>query len=107
MSLTVYVNDLALETIRDRRGEMPVGAMVIKDNFTADGALDSTTLMYKTTGSVVDAVTAGDSEWFWLKWRPDGSVDAAGDVDTCSQCHQMAAQNDSLMTGSIEPVPDP
>jgi len=95
--LTVYLNDLALEAVQSRRGTMPLGAMVIKDNFSADGILNATTLMYKRM------VPDSDSgPWFWMKWQPEETIEAAGAVDSCLGCHGMASANDYLMTGSIQ-----
>ena len=94
--LTTYVNRQALEGIETRNGTMPVGAMIIKDNFSAEGDLVATTLMYKRGSEQSDA-----SGWFWMKWQPDNTIDAAGPVEGCRSCHGMAQDNDFILTAPI------
>lgn len=96
LMLTTYVNRLALEGIETRNGAMPVGAMIVKDNFSAEGDLVATTLMYKRAGEQSDP-----SGWFWMKWQPDNTIDAAGPVEGCRSCHGMAQGNDFILTAPI------
>jgi hypothetical protein len=98
MQLTTYDNRLAQDGIEALNGTMPTGAMIVKDNFTSDGERTATTLMYKRDGENSDS-----NGWFWMKWQPDGTIDATGAAESCRSCHGMAAGNDSLLTGSISP----
>jgi hypothetical protein len=93
--LTTYLNDLAYAAVENPEGSMPYGAMIIKDNFSAEQDLVASTLMYKRGG--------GASSWFWLKWQPDGGIDAFGTAQSCIDCHGMAEQNDYILTESISP----
>lgn len=100
--LTTYVNAPALQAVSDLAGEMPVGSVVVKDNFMPDGMLGATTVMYKVEGYNPEA-----SDWWWAKFMPDGSVDmdgmAQGRVEMCIGCHAGGADNDYLMTAKIGP----
>ena len=100
--LTTYVNAPALQAVTDLAGEMPVGSIVVKDNFMPDGMLGASTVMYKVEGYNPEA-----GDWWWVKFMPDGSVDmdgmAQGRVEGCIGCHAGGADNDYLMTAKIGP----
>ncbi len=100
--LTTYVNAPALQAVTDLAGELPVGSVVVKDNFMPDGTLGASTVMYKVEGYNPEA-----GDWWWAKFMPDGSVDmdgmAQGRVEGCIGCHAGKADNDYLMTAKIGP----
>ncbi len=85
----IFVNDVAAGSSTE---SMKNGAMVIKENYTPDRELAAVTVMYKVDGYNPEA-----GDWFWAKYQPDGSVDAAGKVEGCIQCHGGAVHNDYLM----------
>lgn len=65
---------------------MPDGAIIVKENYGPDQQkLVAVTPMYKVEGYNPDA-----GNWFWAKYAPDGSVQAAGKVDSCIECHKTA-----------------
>jgi len=98
--LTTYLNPAAAQAAADGAGQMPPGAIVVKDNFRPDGMLGASTVMYKIEGYNPEA-----GDWWWAKFMPDGSVDmdgmAQGRVEMCIGCHAKGADNDYLLTGSI------
>ena len=98
--LTTYLNPAAAQAAADGAGQMPPGAIVVKDNFMPDGMLGASTVMYKIEGYNPEA-----GDWWWAKFMPDGSVDmdgmAQGRVEMCIGCHAKGADNDYLLTGSI------
>ncbi len=94
--LTTYVNEPALRAIEERSGQMPNGAIIVKENYTPERQLAGVTVMYKKTGF---APEAGD--WFWLKYSPEGQIEEEGQVQGCIGCHSRAANNDYLFTGNI------
>ncbi|GAB4256912.1 cytochrome P460 family protein [Deferrisoma sp.] len=96
MLLTTYVNDLALGAIQGKKGTMPPGAIVVKENYTPQRQLAAVTVMWKVQGY---NPSAGD--WFWAKYGPNGAVQKAGKVAGCINCHGKAAGNDYLFTGSL------
>ena len=93
MLLTTYVNALAEDALTNGAAEMPDGAIVIKDNYAPDSTLAATTVMYKAEGYAPDR-----GDWFWAKYGADGSVQAAGHVESCESCHSQADDYDKLMT---------
>lgn len=93
MLLTTYVNALAEDALTNGAAEMPDGAIVVKDNYKPDSTLAATTVMYKAEGYAPD-----QGDWFWAKYGADGSVQAAGHVETCMGCHSQADDYDKLMT---------
>lgn len=87
MLLTTYVNDAALEGITPLMDgdadEMPLGSVIVKENYQPDSTLASVTVMYKAR-----QYDAEHGNWFWMKRMADGGVPASGRVDSCIDCHE-------------------
>jgi hypothetical protein len=49
--------------------------------------------MYKKAGFNPDA-----GDFFWLKYTPDGKIEAEGKVEMCIGCHAKAQGGDFLFT---------
>ena len=78
----LYVNRIALEAARAGK-EMPPGAIILKENYGKDGKkLIAVTPMFKIKGFN----PAGD-DWFWAKYKADGSVEKSGKLENCIECH--------------------
>jgi len=101
--LTTYVSPAAADAFETDAAAMPYGAIVVKENYSADGVLQAITVMYKVADYNPDA-----GDWFWARYLPDGSVDGAGALAgtpaSCIECHSSAAENDFLRTGPIGSV---
>ncbi len=95
--LTTYVNDNALRAIEGKRGQMPDGAIVAKENYSGDKQLMALTVMYKIKGYNPEA-----GDWFWAKYRPDGNIEGEGKMQMCIGCHAVKADNDYLFTGALK-----
>lgn len=95
--LITHVNPAALEAIQGKAGSLPDGAMVVKENYTPDKKLASVTVMYKRQG-----YNPGEGDYFWLKYAPDGTVQAEGKVKSCIQCHSLRRTNDFLYSGPLQ-----
>ena len=93
--LTTYLNEVAAEALAAGAGSMPVGAIIVKNNYM-DGMLMAVTAMVKTEDFNPD-----HNDWWFLKRTADGSVDAAGRFDGCEGCHGAARANDYVLTGSL------
>lgn len=93
MLLTTYVNPLAEDALTNGAAEMPDGAIVVKDNYAPDSTLMAHTVMYKAEG-----YDPNHASWFWAKYGADGTVEAAGRVDSCAECHAQASAQDYLVT---------
>ncbi len=98
MLLTTYVNDVAAGALVEPRGSMPVGAIIVKENYMADSTLAAVTVMYKT-----ESFNPEHNNWYFIKRNADGSVDAAGRFDGCQNCHGARADNDYILTSSLAP----
>lgn len=93
----IYVNEIALEAANSFDGTMPEGSMIVKENYVGTdpanpGELDALTIMYKVDGFNPDA-----GNWFWVKVKPSGSVDAEGAVDGCIGCHSQPNNQDYIL----------
>ncbi|MEX0960187.1 MAG: cytochrome P460 family protein [Burkholderiales bacterium] len=96
MLLTTYVNQPALDAIRNKAGTMPDGALVIKENYMPDGKLAAITVMYKAKN-----YNPSDGDWYWVKYGPDGGIEAEGKEPMCIACHSAVKNNDYLYTGPV------
>jgi hypothetical protein len=95
--LKLYVNDIALDTIVNKKGTFPEGSLLIKENYTDDKKLFLITVMYKSKG-----FNPAGHDWYWIKYKPDGEARLEGKVDACIDCHVGVASNDYVFTGSIK-----
>lgn len=108
--LTTYVNDAAYNAIVKKDGEMPYGAIIVKENYLRDKSFISITVMCKIKGYNTEG-----GDWFWAKLWPDGSVKRrltlnsigegvllAGKVGSCLECHSRQSENDYVYTGSLQ-----
>ena len=95
--LTTYVNKPALEAIQGKKGSMPAGAIVVKENYMPDKKLAAITVMYKVAGFNPEA-----GDWFWAKYAPDGKIEAEGKAAMCIGCHGQKKGNDFLFTGELK-----
>jgi hypothetical protein len=93
MLLTTYVNKPALGAIKGKKATLPVGSIVVKENYMPDKKLGAYTVMYKVAGYNPEA-----GDWFWAKYQPDGKIEMEGKADMCIGCHAQAKGNDYLMT---------
>lgn len=97
MLLTTYVNGAALDALRTGAGAMPVGAIIVKENYMAsDSSLAAVTVMYKT-----ESFNPDHNSWWFLKRNADGSVDAGGRGAGCESCHGARADNDYILTDDL------
>lgn len=100
MLLTSYLNASAFDALTGDAASMPNNAIVIKENYMPDSTLAAVTVMYKKEGYDPE-----HNDWFWVKYLPDGSVDADGNavgrVQGCIGCHGGAADNDYVMTADL------
>lgn len=105
--LTTYVNDASLETIIQKKGQMPPGAIIIEENYMPDKTLDSITVMHK-----VEGFNPKVNDWFWVKFGPDGKIATAekygqtlmlaGKVAACIECHGEQSANDYIFTSTLK-----
>ena len=77
--LTIRMNDAAFNAVG---GTMPAGAIIVKENYSPEGQLGATTVMYKSSGYNPD-----HNDWFWVKELADGSIEKEGKVMGCQDCH--------------------
>lgn len=101
-TVSIFMNETAYDALQNGDGKMPVGAMVIKENFMPDKTLAALTVMYKSPG-----FDPANNDWYWLQQLANGTAAAAGKVEGCTSCHLKVKDNDFLYTGSIAPRPEP
>lgn len=82
MLLTTYLNDTAYAGLTTGSGELPNGSIVVKENYMPDSTLAALTVMYSAEGYDPE-----HNDYFWAKYEADGTVEAAGRVESCISCH--------------------
>lgn len=92
--LTTYVNPPAYAAVAGKKGVMPSNAIIVKDNFSIEGELLGTTIMYKVEGYYPE-----HNDWYWLKVLPDGTSGPEGTPDGCVVCHAEVRSNDYVWVG--------
>jgi hypothetical protein len=95
--LTTYINLPALMGVVGTKGEMPEGAIIVKENYSADKKLVAITAISKVKGYNPEA-----GDWFWAKYAPDGKIEAEGKVQMCINCHGSKKDNDYIMTAPLK-----
>jgi len=94
--LTTYVNDTAYRSAGEKTA-MTDGAIIVKENYTAEKKLAALTVMHKIKGYNPEA-----GDWFWAKYTPEGKVEASGRVKVCIDCHTAKKDNDFIYTGEVK-----
>ena len=93
--ITVYVTADVRRIIEKNRGMMLPESIIVKENYNSDKELVAITVMQKIKG-----YNPEHNDWFWAKYSPDGTVEAAGKVDTCINCHKQRASVDYLYSAT-------
>ena len=99
MLLTTYVTRDAQKVIKRKKGMFKDGAIIVKENYKPDKTLAAITVMYKA-----GRYDPAKGDWFWVKYGPDGTVQAQGQPKGCINCHQDKKDNDWVFTGEIKKV---
>ena len=99
MLLTTYLTPGAYDALTGKKGVMPNGAIIVKENYTPEGTFAANTVMYKKAG-----YNPEHNDWFWLKVLADGTVEKEGRVPGCQACHGLPDRkaNDYIITGPLK-----
>lgn len=95
--LTTYVNAKAASALEKMTGRFPAGSIIVKENYTPEKKLAAITVMYR-----VEDYNPSAGDWFWLKYKPDGTVQKEGKVAGCINCHKSVKNNDWVFTGPVK-----
>lgn len=94
--LTTYLNPPAARAVEQRAGQMPAGAVIVKENYMPDGELDAVTTMHKVQG-----FNPEHGDWYFAKFDPSGKAQQQGKVEGCIACHSTVSGNDYIFTGPL------
>jgi hypothetical protein len=95
--LTTYVNQVAIDSIKAKKGKFADSAMIVQDNFGKDKKLKFIDVMYKVKG-----FNPQGGDWFWAQFKPSGKVDQEGKIDECIKCHDAQKTNDYVYTSKMK-----
>ena len=90
--LSTFLNDRAHGALVGGDGPLPTGSIIVKESYDADTTLVDITVMYSAEG-----YNPRHNDYFWAKYGPGGTVDMAGRLEMCQECHQTAERG-YLMT---------
>lgn len=90
--LTTYLNVTALQSM-EAGMVMADGAIIVKENYSPEKELAAITVMYK-----VEGYNRAAGDWLWVKYKGDGTVQKAGKVEGCINCHGSKSENDYIFT---------
>ncbi|MCG7847807.1 MAG: cytochrome P460 family protein [ANME-2 cluster archaeon] len=101
--VTTYVSNTSISSIENKDGNMSAGSIIVKNNYDDNKELVAITAMYK-----VDGYDPEHNDWFWVKYLPDGTIEAEGKIEDCNGCHGMKKSNDYIFTGILtQGIPEP
>jgi hypothetical protein len=95
--VTTYVNPAAKKAIEEKRGTLPDGAIIVKENYKADKTLAAIAVMKK-----VDGYDPKINDWFFAKYKPSGEVDKEEKISKCTNCHREVSENDYIFTDKLK-----
>jgi hypothetical protein len=95
--LTTYVSVPTLKALENKTGQLPDGAILVKENYSPQKQLAAVTVMYRRAG-----YNPASGDWFWLKFTPDGTILAEGKIEGCINCHRAVTGNDWIFTGPVK-----
>jgi cytochrome P460 len=93
----IYVNRTLLSALPIANRTAPNGTLIVKDNLNSAREIDSITVMAK-----IDGFDPENGDWYWAKYGPDGSVQAAGALAGCITCHAGVAANDYVILRRLD-----
>lgn len=86
MLLTTYVNPTARDAlVSGQVANLPVGSIIVKENWMSDSTYAAATVMYKVRG-----FNPEHQDWLFAKYDPQGTPEAFGRDPMCQACHQSA-----------------
>jgi hypothetical protein len=95
--VTTYVNDVAKKAIEEKRGTLPDGTIIVKENYKADKTLGAIAVMKKVEGYNPEV-----NDWYFAKYKPNGEVDKEEKISKCTGCHGAVSENDYIYTGKLK-----
>ncbi|MFW5688095.1 MAG: cytochrome P460 family protein [Spirochaetota bacterium] len=95
----ILVNKVLLDAVPVSGAIAPHGSIIVKENLNAGQELTGYTVMAK-----VDGYAPEDGDWYWARYLPDGTVAAAGAVESCIVCHAGMIANDYVI---VHPLDEP
>jgi hypothetical protein len=102
-----FVRIYANKAASDSPNALPMGAVIVADNYDKDKKRTDITVMYRVKGT-----DPKHNDWYWFKYLPDGSIARtsekegkkaiAGKVTMCIDCHSRAGGSDFVFSNDEE-----
>lgn len=92
--VNVYVNDIGRAAYTSGEGEMPVGSIIVKEQFANDagspGKPRPSTVMVKMEPGSAETTSGG---WWWSVVKPTGEFARRGALGACAGCHAGSSRD--------------
>lgn len=82
----VYVNDVVAADL----ASPGFGSILVKEGF--DKA-DASKLKALTVMERIEGYDPENDDWFWARYKPDGTLTDSGQVSNCIKCHRADAED--------------
>ena len=92
--LQTFVNEAARVALAEGRFPLPDGAVIVKENYDAEGRLYNLAVMHKVKGYNPEG-----GDWFWGYFTPEGGVLFEGKPALCVGCHTQKKASDWVFSG--------
>jgi hypothetical protein len=91
----IFINSKLHDALPIPEKVAPTGSIIVKENYSPDKELGAYTIMIKVAGYNPD-----NGDWFFAKYKADGTEEVSGRIPKCADCH--AGLNDWLMVHKLD-----
>lgn len=80
----IWLNDSSLTSIQNQSSELSENSILVKEGYNNNtgSSLTGITVMKKIAG-----YNSNGGNWFWAKYKSNGSIENAGKISNCISCH--------------------
>lgn len=93
----IYINEIIADALPLESAEIPVGGIIVKENFSDAEGLIALTVMVKLEGFDEES-----GNWYWGKFTLQDGEKVCGKIEDCISCHVSMKQNDYLMVYDLD-----
>lgn len=93
----IFLNRTLAQALPSRDRTAPHGAIIVKENMDTSQRVTGFTVMAK-----VEGYDPEHGDWFWATYGADGSVRAAGALESCIVCHAGMRSNDYVIVYPLD-----
>jgi hypothetical protein len=89
-----YVNKAGLKAFNDNTMKLPVGTVIVKENYESNKGNKGKLLMLTGMEKMKAGYDSANGDWAYAKSDPKFMIDNKFDLSACKQCHARSADKD-------------